>query len=572
MNGVPFSIKPKKSWMKQKRYIVIGGVAGGASTAARLRRLDENAEIILVERGEYVSYANCGLPYYIGNVIQERKKLFVQSAQGFEQRFNVRVMTQHEAVKIFPETKKIGLVDLRKGETLFLSYDKLVLSTGATPIVPSISGIHLPEIHTVRNVTDTDLLKQALTDNKPKHVTVVGGGFVGVEMIENLRHLGINVTLIERNNQILTMMDEDMVAVVHTKMRANGVELLLGKSLTAIEKTTDGLVLTVGNECVSTDLVVLSIGVKPNAGLAIEAGLKLGAHGGILVNEFLQTSDSDIYAVGDVIEFQHPIRKETFPVYLAGPANKQGRICANNLVFGNKQSYKGAIGTAIVRIFSSVIAFTGVNERYLKENKILHTASVTFGGSHAGYFPGASQMIIKLLFDSQNGRLYGGQIIGEDGVDKRMDVLSNLIQHGKTVYDLMEFEHTYAPPFSSAKDPLNMAGFVADNILSGLMPVFHVADTHFLPENSQLIDVRTLEEFNKGFIPNAVHIPLDDLRSNLTKLTKDKIVYVYCEVGLRGYLATRILLQNGFDVYNLSGGYRFWKEQVKYQLRGNTIS
>src|SRR5690554_2009124 len=544
------------------KYIIIGAVAGGASTAARIRRLDETAEIIMIEKGDYVSYANCGLPYYIGDVIKDRDKLFIQDAASFKKRFNIDVKVKTEAVEIHPAEKKVTLLDLNTQKTYTEAYDKLVLSTGAVPIKPPIPGIHSANVFTLRDVHDTDLVKAVIQNQKVKHATVVGGGFIGIEMMENLSHLGIKTRLIERAPQVLAFLDEDMARIAKSEIEANGVIVDVNNGLSEIRDNADGsktIKLENGEEF-QTDLVILSIGVKPNNFLAKAAGLHIGDKGGVLVDEFMQTSDPDMYAVGDVIQFHHPVCEASYPIYLAGPANKQGRICANNIVNGNTKRFKGSVSTTIVKVFGKTIAATGTNSRMLKNHNIKHITSITHSSSNAGYYPGATQMIIKIAFDPDSGVLLGAQIIGEQGVDKRIDVFSTYVQNKQTIEDLMEFEQAYAPPFSSAKDPVNMAGFVANNIMDKVMQIFNPEETDEIAVSEYLLDVRSPLEFEAGTIPNAINIELDELRNHLSELPKDKTIYLFCEVGLRGYLATRILVQHGFEVKNLSGGYRFWKK------------
>jgi len=543
------------------KYIIIGAVAGGASTAARIRRLDETAEIMMVEKGDYVSYANCGLPYYIGDVIKDRDKLFIQDAASFKKRFNIDVKVKTEAIEIHPAEKKVTLLDLNTQKTHQESYDKLVLSTGAVPIKPPIPGIYSANVFTLRDVHDTDLVKAVIQNQKVKHATVVGGGFIGIEMMENLSHLGIKTRLIERAPQVLAFLDEDMARIAKSEIEAHGVIVDVNNGLSEIRDNADGsktIKLENGEEF-QTDLVILSIGVTPNNFLAKAAGLNIGDKGGVLVDEFMQTSDPDIYAVGDVIQFHHPVCEASYPIYLAGPANKQGRICANNIVNGNTKRFKGSVSTTIVKVFGKTIAATGTNSRMLKNHNINHITSITHSSSNAGYYPGATQMIIKIAFDPETGVLLGAQIIGEQGVDKRIDVFSTYVQNKQTIEDLMEFEQAYAPPFSSAKDPVNMAGFVANNIVDKVMQIFNPEEVRGLQLNEYLLDVRTPLEFEAGTIPNAINIELDELRNHLVELPKDKMIYLFCEVGLRGYLATRILVQHGFEVKNLTGGYRFWK-------------
>lgn len=543
------------------KYIIIGAVAGGASTAARLRRLDENAEILLIEKGEYISYANCGLPYYIGDVIKDRNQLFVQNALTFHKRFNINVRTNTEAIKIDRKNKTVQLLNLTSGEAYSESFDKLVLSPGAIPIIPLFPGIQLPGIFTVRNVSDTDFIKEAIQKTSIKHATVIGAGFIGVEMVENFHHLGIKVTLIERSNQILPPVDFPVAAIAQKELKRKSIQLMLGKTVTgfALQENKRLIVQLEGEEAIETDLVILSIGVKPNAKLAIDADLAIGKSGGIVVDEYMTTSDPDIYAVGDVIEFEHPITSTISPTYLAGPANKQGRICADNIVFGNKKIYGGSINTAIVKVFDQTIATAGLSERLLIQNGIPYIVSTNFGGSNAGYYPGAEQLLMQIAFSPKDGRLLGAQIAGIKGVDKRIDILSLLIQQKGTIYDLTEFEHAYAPPYSSAKDPLNMAGFAAENLLNGINNIYYWHQIDQVKKDSIFLDVRTEKEYEIGTIQGATNFPLDSIRSRMNELPKDKRLAIFCKTGIRSYLAQRILVQNGFEVVNLSGGYDLWK-------------
>lgn len=543
------------------KHIIIGAVAGGASTAARLRRLDEHAEIVIFEKGEYISYANCGLPYYIGNVIKDRNALFVQTAASFNQRFNIDVRTMTEVVSINPTTKTITAINQLTGEKYEEQYDKLVLSPGAEPIRPPLPGITLDGIFTLRNVADTDYIKGFVEQKKVKKAVVIGAGFIGLEMAENLHDLGLEVSIIEMGNQILTPLDYPIAAIVQQHIRSKGVKLLLSSAVTGFEKQEEQLKVILKNgEVLDADVVIMSIGVKPDTKLAINAGLKIGDAKGIWVNDFLQTSNSDIYAVGDAIEFTNPITNQSMNTYLAGPANKQGRICANNIVFGNTQKYNGAINTAIVKVFDLTVATAGTASKQLNNAEIKHIVSTTHNGSHAGYYPGAKQMSIQIAFSPENGRLLSAQIAGYEGADKRIDILSSAIKRNSTIYELTEFEHAYAPPYSSAKDPINIAGFVAENILLDKSHLFYWNQLDMITDNDILLDVRTVEEYETGFISNAINIPLDSLRESIHELDRNKNIFIYCLGGLRGYLAQRILEQNGYNsVLNLSGGYQLWK-------------
>ncbi|MEI8073795.1 MAG: FAD-dependent oxidoreductase [Bacteroidota bacterium] len=542
------------------RYIIIGGVAGGASTAARLRRLDEHAEIVLFEKGSYISYANCGLPYYIGDVITDRSKLFVQTAASFKDRFNIDARVMSEVRAILPDQKLVQVKDLKTGIDYELSYDKLVLSPGAEPIRPPLDGINSEGIFTLRNVTDTDRIKAYISKFPNGKAVIIGAGFIGLEMAENFHNLGMHVSIIEMGPQILAPVDFPIAAIAQQHIRSKGVDLRLKTTVTGFERNENGLKVFMKDEQpLDADVVILSIGVKPDTRLAIAAGLTLGTARGILVNDYLQTSNEDIYAVGDAIEFINPITHNSMPTYLAGPANKQGRICANNMVLGNKNKYNGSINTAIVKIFDLTVAVAGVASKHLTAAKIEHLVSTTHSGSHAGYYPGSEQMTIQINFAPSDGKLLGAQIIGTDGVDKRIDTLSSVIQRGSTIDELTEFEHAYAPPYSSAKDPVNMAGFVAENIIQKRLRVIPWSAVKDFSSDDVLIDVRTALEFVEGNIPGSINIPVDELRGRLHELDKQNNIYIYCQIGLRGYLAQRILLQNGFQrVQNISGGYKLW--------------
>jgi NADPH-dependent 2,4-dienoyl-CoA reductase/sulfur reductase-like enzyme/rhodanese-related sulfurtransferase len=547
------------------KYVIIGAVAGGASAAARLRRNDEQAEIVIFEKGEYISYANCGLPYYIGNVIKNRNALFVQTAASFNKRFNIDVRTLTEVISIDKVSKTITAKNQTTGETYTESYDKLVLSPGAEPIRPPLPGITNEGIFTLRNVGDTDYIKAFVQKADVKKAVVIGAGFIGLEMAENLHALGMEVTIIEMANQIMAPVDFPIAAILQQHIRSKGVHLQLNTAVSGFEKVDNALKVQLNNgNVLDADIVILSIGVKPDTKLALAAGLKIGDAKGIWVNEYMQTSDEDIYAVGDAIEFTNPITNKSMITYLAGPANKQGRICANNIVFGNNQKYKGSINTAIVKVFDMTVATAGMASKHLKLNNIPHQISTITGGSNAGYYPGSKQMTIQLAFNPESGVVLGAQIAGYNGVDKRMDILSACIQRKGTIDELTEFEHTYAPPFSSAKDPVNMAAFAAENILLKKSIVFYWNEFNKITSDDILLDVRTVNEYNNGKILNAINIPVDELRARISELPKDKKIYIYCLGGLRGYLAQRILSQNGYaDTLNLSGGYQLWESCTK---------
>ncbi len=547
------------------KHIIIGGVAGGATAAARLRRIDEGAEIIMIEKGAYISYANCGLPYYIGGVIKDRKKLFVQNAKSFGQRFNVDVRTEQEVLSIDKGAKTVTIA--RKDGTKYEdSYDKLLISTGALPIVPPLEGIDSEGVFTLRNVTDTDNIKSYLDAHKPKRAVVVGGGFIGLEMAENLHHQGIEVSLVELADQVMAPIDFSLASIIHEHMLQKGVALHLGKGLASIKREGESLNLKLNNgETIETDLVLLSIGVKPNSILAEQAGLDLGERKGIKINEYMQTSNEDIFAVGDAVEYPHPLTGKPWHNYLAGPANRQARLVADNMAFGLTNKYEGSIGTAIAKVFDYTVGSTGLAAKALKRDGIDYKSVTIHPNNHAGYYPEASVVTLKITFDPKTGQVYGAQAVGFDGVDKRVDSIAQIIKHKGTIYDLMETEQAYAPPFSSAKDPVALAGYVANNIIIGKMkPLYWREMRDADREQVQILDVRTAEEFNLGHIQGAVNIPIDDLRNRLDEVDRNKKIYLYCAVGLRGYLSSNILRANGFDeVYNLIGGYRLYRTATK---------
>lgn len=542
------------------KIIIIGGVAGGATTAARIRRVDETAEIILLEKGKHISYANCGLPYYIGGVIEEREKLFVQTPEAFSTRFRVDVRTENEVIFI-DRKKKTVTVRQSSEDTYEESYDKLLISTGASPVRPPLPGIDLPGIFTLRNVTDTDRIKEYINSHSPRKAVVVGAGFIGLEMAENLHAQGAKVSIVEMGNQVMAPIDFSMASLVHQHLMDKGVNLYLEQAVASFEREGKGLKVTFKNgQSISADIVILSIGVRPETSLARAAELTIGPAGGIAVNDYLQTSDEAIYAIGDAIEYRHPITGKPWLNYLAGPANRQGRIVADNIL-GAKIPYEGSIGTSIAKVFDMTVASTGLPGKRLRLEGIDYMSSTIHPASHAGYYPDAMPMSIKITFDKQTGRLYGGQIVGYDGVDKRIDELALVIKHQGTVYNLMKVEQAYAPPFSSAKDPVAIAGYVAEDMITGKTnPVYWRELRDIEMENKFLLDVRTQDEFALGSLPGAVNIPLDELRDRMSELPKDRMIYTFCAVGLRGYLAYRILTQHGFDkVRNLSGGLKTYR-------------
>lgn len=551
-----------------KKILIVGGVAGGATTAARLRRRNEKAKIVIFERGKYISYANCGLPYYIGGTITERDKLFVQTPEGFSQRFNLDVRVRNEVLAIDREKKRVKVKNLDTQEIYTETYDTLVLSPGAEPVKPPIPGINSKTIFTLRNVPDTDRIKEFIETAKPRRAVIVGAGFIGLEMAENLHRQGIFVTIVEMAEQVMTPLDYEMAAAVHQHLRTKNVEFYLNDAVSSFAQENGKLSVRLqsGRE-LSTDLVILSIGVKPESRLAREAGLETGETGGITVNKHLQTSDPHIYAVGDAIEFKNPIIKKQMIAYLAGPSNKQGRIAADNIIDGNEHTYPGTIATAIAKVFDLTVASTGVSEKALRQHDIPYIASIIHASSHAGYYPDAQPMTIKIQFSPKKGRLLGAQIVGSEGVDKRIDLLAAIIKQGGSIYDLEDLEHAYAPPFSSAKDPVNQAGFAAENILQGLVHIVHWYDiVERDSDRDVLVDVRTPQEVELGTIEGSLLIPLDELRDRLEEIPKEKRVIIYCAAGLRGYLAARILKQNGFEkVFNLSGGYKTFVHATQKQ-------
>ena len=543
------------------KYVIVGGVAGGATAAARIRRNTEKADIILFERGDYISYANCGLPYYIGNVITERERLFVQTPEAFGKRFRVDVRTRSEVTEVNLQ-KKTVTVRTSDGDTYMEAYDKLLLSPGASPVRPPLPGIGSEGIFTLRNVNDTDRIKTYMQQHAVKRAVIVGGGFIGLEMAENLHHAGAEVAVVEMADQVMGPVDYSMAALVHEHLLQKGVKLYLKQAVESFEPGRNGITVRFQSGIsLDADLVLLSIGVRPETSLAQKAGLKIGEARGIWVDEYLQTSDASVYAVGDAIEYPHPITGKPWLNYLAGPANRQARIVADNMVFGNKVKYEGAVGTSIAKVFDQTVASTGLAAKRLKQMNVPYLSATIHSASHAGYYPGSSQTDIKIVFSPTDGRLYGAQIVGYEGVDKRIDAYALVIKHHGTVYDLMEVEHAYAPPFSSAKDPVAVSGYVAGNILCGKMTPLYWRELRDADLTKvTLVDVRTADEYALGHIDGALNIPLDDLREWIGEIPSDRPVYVYCGVGLRGYLASNILKENGYgDVRNLIGGIKTYK-------------
>ncbi|MGI6395221.1 MAG: FAD-dependent oxidoreductase [bacterium] len=550
------------------KVVIVGGVAGGATTAARLRRNDEKIEIKLFEKGNDISYANCGLPYYIGGTISERDDLFLQTPEKFSKRFNLSAKVNHEVLSIDRKNKEVTVKNHLTNEEFKESYDKLVLSPGAIPVKPPIPGIDGKEIFTLRNVDDTDLIKEKATKENTKKAVVVGAGFIGLETAENLHHLGIMTTIVEMADQVMAPLDYEIAAEVHQHLKAKGVEFYLNDSVIAFEDSPKGKIVRLkSGKSISADMVILSIGVRPLSKLAVDAGLEVSERRkGIVVNKWLQTSDPDIYAVGDAVEFPNPITGEPALPYLAGPANRQGRIAADNIAFGNVREYKGAIGTGIAKIFDISAASTGLNEKVLKNMDIKYNAIITHSSSHSGYYPGAFPLTMKTIFECGTGRLLGAQVVGIEGVDKRIDLFATVLKCGGTIYDLQEIEQGYAPPFSSAKDPVSIAGYAAENIMSKRMPIITWRNLSENLDKYTILDVRTSEETELGVIGDAVKIPVDELRDRLEELNKDDDIVVVCAVGIRGYIATRILVQNGFkSVRTLTGGYKTYSLAVQKQ-------
>lgn len=545
------------------KYVIVGGVAGGATAAARLRRVDETADILLLEKGPHISYANCGLPYYIGGVIAERDKLLVQTPEAFGKRFRIDVRVKNEVLAINAKAKTLTIRNA-DGKEYEEAYDKLLLSPGANPVKPPLEGIDSEGIFTLRNVEDTDRIKAYVTGKQVKRAVVVGAGFIGLEMAENLHHAGIAVSVVEMGNQVMAPIDFSMAAHIHRHLIQKGVSLYLEEGVTHFQRTEQGIIVYLkSGKTIAADMVLLSIGVRPATALAQQAGLKLGETGGIWVDEHLETSEKDIYAVGDAIEYPHPLTGKPWLNYLANPANRQGRIVADNMALGNTVSYEGAIGTSIAKVFDMTVASTGLAAKRLKQWGMEYQSSVTHSSSHAGYYPNALPITLKLTFHPRTGKLYGAQCVGYEGVDKRIDPIAGLIKRGGTVYDLMETEHAYAPPFSSAKDPIAIAGYVASNIVGGAMPAISWRELLEKKEQVVLVDTRTAEEFSFGTIPGALNIPLDEMRERLAEIPADKPVVLFCAVGLRGYLAQRILMGRGYrDVRNLMGGYKTFSTAV----------
>lgn len=543
------------------KVVIVGGVAGGATAAARIRRLDESAQIVMFERSGYVSYANCGLPYYIGGVIEDEGELTLQTPQSFRQRFAVDVRVRHEVMAINPAAKTVTVCNLANGEVWEESYDKLVLAPGAKPSLPNFSGVDEDGVFTLRTVEDTLRIKRFVEEKQPKTAVLAGGGFISLEMAENLANLGVQVTIAQAGNQLMDILDADMACFVHNLLRQKGIKLQFGSYVSGFARDDDGTLLTLldGQAPLKADMVLLAIGVTPDTALAAAAGLRLGMRGSIKVNERMETSAPDIYAVGDAVQINHLVTGQPSLVSLAGPANKQARIAADNICGGNSR-YLGAQGSSVVKLFDMTIATTGINEKTAKELGITYDKVVLGPNSHATYYPGAQVMTVKVLYEQPTLRLLGAQIIGGEGVDKRIDVLATAMQAKLTAVQLKDLDLAYAPPYSSAKDPVNMVGFMVENLQAGLVKQFHYEDIAKLPRDGSvtLLDTRTEAEYQRGHIEGFINIPLHTLRNRMAELPTGKPVYVNCHSGLRSYIACRMLAQSGYECYNFSGGYRFY--------------
>ena len=542
------------------KVVIVGGVAGGATAAARIRRLDEQAEIIVFERSGYISYANCGLPYYIGGIIEDPEELTLQTPVSFWQRFRVDMRVRHEVTAIHPERKTVSVTNLETGEMWEESYDKLLLSPGAKPTQPRVPGIGLKKLFTLRTVEDTFRIKQYIEDNHPRSAVLAGGGFIGLELAENLRELGMDVTIVQRPKQLMNPFDPDMAAFIHGEMRRHGVRLALGYTVEGFAEKDGGVdVLLQGEAPLHADLVVLAIGVTPDTALAKDAGLELGIKGSILVNDRMETSVPDIYAVGDAVQVKHYVTGQDALISLAGPANKQGRIAADNIC-GCDSRYLGSQGSSVIKVFDMTAAATGINETNAKKAGLQADKVILSPMSHAGYYPGGKVMTMKVVFEKQTYRLLGAQIVGYGGVDKRIDVLATAIQAGMKATQLKDLDLAYAPPYSSAKDPVNMAGFMIDNIAAGTLKQWYLEEADSLPRDGSvvLLDTRPAGEYGRGHMDGFVNIPVDELRERLHEVDKTKPVYVICQSGLRSYIATRILAGNGYDCYNFTGGFRYY--------------
>ena len=542
------------------KVLIVGGVAGGATAAARIRRLDENAEITVFERSGYISYANCGLPYYIGEIITDPEDLTLQTPESFFTRFRINMKVHHEVIEIHPDQKTISVKNLETGEEFKETYDKLILSPGAKPTQPRLPGVGIEKVFTLRTVEDTFHIKEYIRRNQPKSVVLAGGGFIGLELAENLTELGMDVTIVQRPKQLMNPFDADMASFIHSEMRKHGVTLALGHTVEGFEEKDGGVDVLLKDEMpMHADMVVLAIGVTPDTHLAEAAGLELGIKGSIVVNDRMETSAPDIFAAGDAVQVKHYVTGQNALISLAGPANKQGRIIADNICGGDSR-YSGSQGSSVIKVFDMTAATTGINETNARKAGLDVDTVILSPMSHAGYYPGGKVMTMKVVFEKETYRLLGAQIVGYEGVDKRIDVLAVAIHAGMKATELKDLDLAYAPPYSSAKDPVNMAGFMIDNISKGTLKQWHLRDIDFLPRDGSviLLDVRTTSEYGNGHIEGFKNIPVDELRERLDEIEKDKPVYVICQSGLRSYIGTRILEGNGYKAYNFSGGFRFY--------------
>ena len=546
------------------KIVIIGGVAGGATAAARIRRRNEHAEIIVFEKSGYISYANCGLPYYIGDVITDPEELTLQTPESFFRRFRIHMKIHHEVVSIHPDRKTVSVKNLETGEAFEESYDKLILSPGAKPAQPRLPGVGMDQLFTLRTVEDTFRIKEYITKNHPKSVVLAGGGFIGLELAENLRELGMEVTIVQRPRQLMTPFDPDMASMIHSEMRRHGIKLLLGYTVEGFrEKDHEAEVLLKDNPSLRADMVILAIGVTPDTALAKEAGLELGIKGSIVVNDRMETSVPDIYAAGDAVQVKHYVTGEDTLLSLAGPANKQGRIIADHIC-GDDSRYPGSQGSSVIKVFDMTAATTGINETNARRAGLQVDTVILSPMSHAGYYPGGKVMTMKVVFEKATCRLLGVQIIGYEGVDKRIDVLATAIHAGMKATQLKDLDLAYAPPYSSAKDPVSMAGFMIDNITKEILKQWHLEDMDAVlkEEGAVLLDVRTVQEYSRGHISGFINIPLDELREHIHEIEKGKPVYLICQSGLRSYIASRILEGYGYETYNFSGGFRYYDAVV----------
>ena len=546
------------------KVVIVGGVAGGATAATRLRRLDEHAQITVFERSGYISYANCGLPYYIGGVIEDKEELTLQTPESIGKRFRIDMKVHHEVTDINVLKKTVTVCNLDTGKVYEESYDKLILSPGAKPVMPNLPGIENEKIFTLRTVEDTLKIRAFVEDKKPKTAVIVGGGFIGLEVAENLCDLGVKVTVVQRPKQLMNILDYDMATLVHNKLRSKGISLKLGGDVIGFEEKEQLQVLLKDDEPISTDMVLMAIGVSPETTLAKKAGLELGIKGAIVVNDKMETSVPDIYAVGDAVQVKHTVTGNNAVISLAGPANKQGRIVADNIC-GLDSHYKGSMGSSVIKLFDMTATSTGLTEKAARDAGIDYERVVLSPASHAGYYPGAKVMTMKVVYEKSTLKILGAQIVGYDGVDKRLDVIATAISAGMKATELKDLDLAYAPPYSSAKDPVNMAGFMIENIESGIVKQFHYDELEKLPRDGSvtLLDTRTQGEYVRGHVDGFINIPVDDLRENIDKLDKSKPVYVMCQSGLRSYISCRILSEEGLDCYNFSGGYRFYENVMR---------